>query len=68
MIEGDSGPENMQIDEHEQMDTNADGSPEQVFKCSGPGALNLGIPIPDGLSDPDESPDEADIMDNSDLQ
>ena len=68
MIESDSGPENMQIYEHEQMDTNADGSPEQVFKCSGPGALNAGTPIPDSLSDPDELPDDADIMDDSNLQ
>ena len=68
MIVSDSGPENMQIDEYEQMDTNADDSPEQVFECSGPGALNVGTPIPDSLSDPDESPNEADIMDDSDLQ
>ena len=50
------------------MDTNEDGSPEQFFEFSGPGALNAGTPIPDGLSDPDESPDEAEIVDDSDLQ
>ena len=58
----------MQIDEHEPMDTNEDGSPEHFFEFSGPGALNAGTPIPDGLSDPDESPHEAEIMDDSNLQ
>ena len=30
--------------------------------------MNAGTPLPDGLSDPDESPDEAEIVDDSDLQ